>query len=251
MPRTRPSSLSSAPRPRPGSSRSANRPAALHLHDWHCGVTRACCAHTIRATRRCATVPTAFTIHNLAYQGQRPKRGDVSALDTWFPALRVRARGPSRTRRTARFSIPWRPQSGSPTGSMRSHRPMPGNSAAEPAKARVRWRRGPGRHTACACGPAEALTGILNGCEYPRRHGRPPRLAGIAPADRRCAARLAASGPAGGCRRSAPTRRREPGRPRRRPAATPADQRRAHRRPEDAAAVHPPGAEARSHSSAC
>ncbi len=64
----------------------ARVPDALHLHDWHCGTLAVLRAFDSRYTGLRA-IRTAFTIHNLAYQGQRPKRGDASALDTWFPAL--------------------------------------------------------------------------------------------------------------------------------------------------------------------
>lgn len=61
-------------------------PDVLHLNDWHTGL--------IPALRLSASPDAAlnqvrivFTIHNLAYQGVRPLRGDKSSLETWFPDL--------------------------------------------------------------------------------------------------------------------------------------------------------------------
>ena len=59
----------------------------LHLHDWHTA--------PLLILRRCdprfqklRTLPTVFTIHNLAFQGIRPFHGDDSSLAAWFPGLR-------------------------------------------------------------------------------------------------------------------------------------------------------------------
>ena len=64
-------------------------PSHLHLHDWH--------AAFVLILRRYAAddsplkrLPTAFTIHNLAYQGIRPLRGESSALESWHPGLPYR-----------------------------------------------------------------------------------------------------------------------------------------------------------------
>jgi starch synthase len=63
-----------------------NRPDSVHLHDWHAAfylLMREYAPHYggLRAIR------TAFTIHNLSYQGVRPLTGDESALEAWFPGL--------------------------------------------------------------------------------------------------------------------------------------------------------------------
>jgi starch synthase len=58
----------------------------LHLHDWQTGflfVLRE--FHPDFAFLR--GIRTAFTIHNLAYQGVRPLTGDASSLKAWFPDL--------------------------------------------------------------------------------------------------------------------------------------------------------------------
>lgn len=58
----------------------------LHLHDWQTGFLFALREfHPDFAFLR--AIRTAFTIHNLAYQGARPIAGDGSSLQAWFPDL--------------------------------------------------------------------------------------------------------------------------------------------------------------------
>ena len=61
-------------------------PDAIHLHDWHAAYFL---LHREFADRndRLKNIRTVFTIHNLAYQGQRPLRGDESSLEAWFPEM--------------------------------------------------------------------------------------------------------------------------------------------------------------------
>jgi starch synthase len=147
-------------------------PAALHLHDWHCGVLAVLRAYDPRyAALR--GIRTAFTIHNLAYQGQRPKRGDASALDTWFPSLRYDeaavadpANGDVFNPMAAAIRLSDRVNAVSPTYAeeiQRPSQPKRGFVGGEGLDALLRARAAEG-----------ALTGILNGCEYPGRRSRPP-----------------------------------------------------------------------------
>ncbi len=58
----------------------------LHLHDWQTGFLFALREfHPDFAFLR--GIRTAFTVHNLAYQGARPLAGDDSSLQAWFPDL--------------------------------------------------------------------------------------------------------------------------------------------------------------------
>ncbi len=64
------------------------RPDAVHLNDWHSAFYLlqrdfAGDAESLRSIR------TVFSIHNIAYQGQRPLAGDESSLARWFPELEV------------------------------------------------------------------------------------------------------------------------------------------------------------------
>ena len=50
-------------------------PDAIHLHDWHAAYYLLHREYSPSAARL-QQIRTVFTIHNLAYQGQRPLRGD-------------------------------------------------------------------------------------------------------------------------------------------------------------------------------
>lgn len=60
----------------------------LHLHDWHTALLL-----MLRVSdpelAPLNSLPTAFTIHNLALQGIRPFKGDRSSLAEWFPDLKI------------------------------------------------------------------------------------------------------------------------------------------------------------------
>jgi starch synthase len=61
-------------------------PDVVHLHDWHAGFY-----FLLRelhpAFAHLKKIRSVFTIHNLAYQGNRPVRGPVSSVEQWFPEL--------------------------------------------------------------------------------------------------------------------------------------------------------------------
>ena len=61
-------------------------PDAVHLHDWHAAYYLLHREFTI-AGPHLKSIPTVFTIHNLAYQGQRPFDGDESSLVAWHPGM--------------------------------------------------------------------------------------------------------------------------------------------------------------------
>lgn len=58
----------------------------IHLHDWHAAVVALLRAYDPEYAQLKA-VRTVFSIHNLALQGIRPFKGDISALHAWFPGL--------------------------------------------------------------------------------------------------------------------------------------------------------------------
>ncbi len=58
----------------------------LHLHDWHAGFA-AILREYDPAYEQLKSIPTAFTIHNLALQGIRPLQSHPSSLQSWFPDL--------------------------------------------------------------------------------------------------------------------------------------------------------------------
>jgi starch synthase len=61
-------------------------PDAVHLHDWHAAYYLLHREFTM-AGPHLKSIPTVFTIHNLAYQGQRPFEGDESSLVAWHPGM--------------------------------------------------------------------------------------------------------------------------------------------------------------------
>ena len=61
-------------------------PDAIHLHDWHAAYYLLHREYSSSAARL-KQIRTVFTIHNLAYQGQRPLCGDESSLEAWFPDM--------------------------------------------------------------------------------------------------------------------------------------------------------------------
>jgi len=65
-------------------------PDAIHLHDWHAAYYLLHREYSSSAARL-KQIRTVFTIHNLAYQGQRPLRGDESSLEAWFPEMNYNA----------------------------------------------------------------------------------------------------------------------------------------------------------------
>ncbi len=143
----------------------ARVPNALHLHDWHCGTLAVLRKFDSRYTSL-RTIRSAFTIHNLAYQGQRPKRGDVSALDTWFPALPydpLLVADPHNAEvfnpMAAAIRLSDRVNAVSPTYAseiQQPSRPEAGFVGGENLEGILGQRA-----------QDNALTGILNGCDYP------------------------------------------------------------------------------------
>jgi len=63
-------------------------PAVVHLNDWHAAFYLLF-REFDRDSASLQSIRTVFSIHNLAYQGQRPFEGDDSSLSCWFPELDV------------------------------------------------------------------------------------------------------------------------------------------------------------------
>ncbi|MEM1175153.1 MAG: glycogen/starch synthase [Pseudomonadota bacterium] len=61
-------------------------PNVVHLHDWHAAWYLVMRDFTPLG-EKLHGIRTVFTIHNLAYQGQRPFEGDESSLVAWFPGM--------------------------------------------------------------------------------------------------------------------------------------------------------------------
>ena len=147
-------------------------PHVLHLHDWHTGFYFLLREFDARyaALRKLRTV---FTIHNLAYQGMRPFAGHTSSLEAWYPGLRIDLA----QARDLRYPDCVNPMATairladhvstvSPTYAQEICRPSnhaQGFIGGEGLEADLQRVAADGR-----------LSGILNGCEYPRKRGRAP-----------------------------------------------------------------------------
>jgi starch synthase len=144
---------------------SALPPDVLHLHDWHTGL--------IPALKKFGgpdaplnRVRTVFTIHNLAYQGVRPFKGDASSLESWFPGLlphQERLKDPRYGNcvnfMAAAIRLADAINTVSPNYAMeiqRPNNPSAGFSGGEGLEAELSAAYTEGR-----------LSGIINGCMYP------------------------------------------------------------------------------------
>ena len=67
-----------------------DKPGVVHLHDWHAAYYLLQRDYSPLAADL-DDLRTVFTIHNLAYQGQRPLEDDDSSLESWFPGMEYEA----------------------------------------------------------------------------------------------------------------------------------------------------------------
>ncbi|MCI0517557.1 MAG: glycogen synthase [Woeseiaceae bacterium] len=147
-------------------------PQVVHLHDWHAALY---CLLRASAARYAGLrdIRTVYTIHNLAFQGIRPLRGDASSLECWFPDLRYDAavvadpRYPDCVNPMAvGIRLADKVNTVSPTYAreiLLPSDPARGFSGGEGLEQDLRAASAQGR-----------LTGILNGCDYPKRDRRRP-----------------------------------------------------------------------------
>jgi starch synthase len=59
----------------------------IHLHDWHTAFILIL-RHYHPDYQFLQSIRTAYTIHNLEYQGVRPFDGDESSLNEWYPEIK-------------------------------------------------------------------------------------------------------------------------------------------------------------------
>ena len=148
------------------------RPDVVHLHDWHAGMY---CALRRYAPRfaMLQTIRTVFTIHNLAMQGIRPLDGHESSLRAWFPDMAYELAGVVDPRyadcvnpMATAIRLADRLSTVSPTYAaeiLRANDPSLGFHGGEGLEHDLQVAEAEGR-----------LTGILNGCTYPKRDRRRP-----------------------------------------------------------------------------
>ena len=149
----------------------APRPGVVHLNDWH--------AASYLLQREFAedrdvlkSIRTVFSIHNLAYQGQRPLDGDDSSLSRWFPDLdidRAIIADPHADDCINPMAFAIRAADAVSTVS-----PTYAEEICRPSQPAQGFFGGEGlEYDLEAIAEDERLIGILNGCEYPP--ARPPR----------------------------------------------------------------------------
>lgn len=148
-------------------------PAAIHLHDWHTAIV-AVLREFDSGFPQLRAIPQYFTIHNLAYQGQRPMRGDESSLEEWFPDLRYdgeRLTDPQNRQifnpMATAIRLADRVNAVSPTYAKEIQQPSDPSSGfvgGEGLESDLQRRATEGR-----------LFGILNGCDYSNSPTTPPR----------------------------------------------------------------------------
>jgi starch synthase len=148
------------------------RPDVLHLHDWHLGMfllLREYAAHY----RKLKSIRSVFTIHNLALQGTRPLTGYGSSLSYWFPDLEF----PTEMVADPRYANCVNPLAVAIrlADAVNTVSPSYVREIVLPGDESRGRHGGEGLEDLLALRHREGtLTGILNGCEYPKQ--LPPAL---------------------------------------------------------------------------
>ena len=153
------------------------QPDVLHLHDWHTGFYLLLREYD-PAFEELRGIHTAFTIHNLFYQGIRPFAGVESSLERWYPGLCVdigKIRDPRYADCFNAMATAIRLSDVVSTVSPTYAReiclpsdPFHGFIGGEGLERDLR-----------ALAKQDRLVGILNGCEYPEKPGRRPAWASL------------------------------------------------------------------------
>jgi starch synthase len=147
-------------------------PDILHLQDWHTGFVLALRRYD-RSFKQLRTVRTVFTIHNLAIQGIRPLKDHASSFETWFPGLKY----PRRPVSDPRYPDCVNPMAIAIRRADKLNTVSPGyaQEILQPSDPERGFSGGEGLESDLRKAAAEnRLTGILNGCTYPRPGGRRP-----------------------------------------------------------------------------
>jgi starch synthase len=148
------------------------KPQAVHLHDWHAAMYLLLRKFEPRfAPLR--DVRTVYTIHNLALQGIRPIDHDESSLKAWFPWLHYE----HTTVVDPRYSDCINPMAigirlADKVGTVS---PTYAEEILRPSNPAQGFHGGEGLESDLAAAARDSrLSGILNGCEYPKRDRRRP-----------------------------------------------------------------------------
>ena len=148
-----------------------SRPDVLHCHDWHAAFLLILLRFSAQYASL-SSIKTVFSIHNLAMQGVRPKLGDESSFQRWFPNIPTNLDDLSDPVNShcvnpmrAGIRLADKVHTVSPTYAL---------EILQPSKTDLGIYGGEGleddlaqRHT------SGDLHGILNGCNYPRKKAKP------------------------------------------------------------------------------
>ncbi|MBT8077170.1 MAG: glycogen/starch synthase [Gammaproteobacteria bacterium] len=150
----------------------ASMPDVVHAHDWHAANYFLLRAFAPRH-RKLLTLRTVFSIHNIAYQGTRPLRGDDSSLEAWFPGMtydRAMVSDPHAVECVNPMALAIRSADKVSTVS-----PTYAREIRQPSDPQQGFYGGEGLEAELdKVARGNRLFGILNGCEYPRSHRRRP-----------------------------------------------------------------------------
>lgn len=147
-------------------------PDVLHLHDWHVALVLVLRQYD-SSSAALRNTHTVFTIHNLALQGIRPFTNDESSLATWFPNLDYKKED---------LLDPRYPDCVNPMATairladkLNTVSPTYAQEILEPNDPARGFSGGEGLENDLRDAFEQKwLTGILNGCEYPKRDRRRP-----------------------------------------------------------------------------
>jgi len=147
-------------------------PDILHLHDWHVALVLALRQYD-SSSAALRNIHTVYTIHNLALQGIRPLKDDESSFKAWYPNLEYKEEDLLDPRyadcinpMAAAIRMADKLNTVSPTYArevLEANDPARGFSGGEGLENELR-----------DAFVHKRLTGILNGCAYPKRDRRRP-----------------------------------------------------------------------------
>ena len=155
----------------------------VHLHDWHTGFY-VLLRELHPQFAHLKKLRTVFTIHNLAYQGNRPMKGPVASVERWFPEL-FTSTGWITTWKDPRFAAPnFTPIAAGIRFSdmVNTVSPTYAGEILRPSDHANGFYGGEGLEAYLRQATEEnRLVGILNGAEYPDRPAATPPAAGELP----------------------------------------------------------------------
>ena len=147
-------------------------PSVVHLHDWHAALYLFL-REFDPAFRTLKKIPTVYTIHNLALQGVRPLKRDLSSLESWFPKLYY----PHNRVSDPRYADCFNPMATAIrlADKLNTVSPTYAKEILIPNNPERDFDGGEGLEGELQTAVADGrLVGILNGCAYPKRSARKP-----------------------------------------------------------------------------